>query len=502
MGKKSAFGLLCLLSTVLVAEQGTNGEQNSQLSSSNASYDGNALLLKGQVLLDHGLGKMKAEEAKLERQKGGKDFPFSLIHLKTEVELSVKNNTTLSCGSACLDFTSLKGLLFSSDSQPVAFVDTLKKKGSAADLLIKSAAAELTFLKGEDDTKKTTYTIATILAKEGVVIHYDKSITLTADHALYRKEGGRNPSAQEFQGVLSAYPKNGESKCHITQGSDHIDADSVDFDLIKNTLSLYHPVGQLSSSFFPALQKGHLHFRSDHLFWNQEQNTLLLKGNVSLEESILGTVSAANEMLIEQGLIDGKQTIKAIRSNGPTSLEYKLPSSEELHKLRCYGTLVIDRDQLSAVLTSPQKEEGGSLQKQIYYEENAFAVYADKAFLDYSQEANTFHPIALCLKGRVRLFSRDPKEPHRCSVADRLNYSPHTKTLILCGSADRKVLFWDEEQGIRMSAAEVHITQDPSTHKSIIKGIGNVQFALSAEEGDQLKKIFPQYKSAEPQQTP
>jgi hypothetical protein len=70
-----------LLATPLIANAPALSDTGS-LSSSDASYDGNSLLLTGHVVLDHGLGKMTAEEASLERQEAGKDFPFSLIQLR------------------------------------------------------------------------------------------------------------------------------------------------------------------------------------------------------------------------------------------------------------------------------------------------------------------------------------------------------------------------------------------------------------------------------------
>jgi hypothetical protein len=96
------------------------------ISSEGASYDGNALILKGQVLLDHGLGKMQAEEAILQKQEVGKDFPFSLIHLEKEVVLKLSQNGELKCEKADLDFGSLKGMLTS--SRRVTYTDVLKRK--------------------------------------------------------------------------------------------------------------------------------------------------------------------------------------------------------------------------------------------------------------------------------------------------------------------------------------------------------------------------------------
>ena len=75
-----------------------------------------------------------------------------------------------------------------------------------------------------------------------------------------------------------------------------------------------------------------------------------------------------------------------------------------------------------------------------------------------------------------------------------MTYSPSTKTLILSANPGQRVLFWDEQQLVRMSAQEVHLTQNPATQQMVIQGVGNVKFSLSTEENETLKKFFPQYK--------
>src|SRR5258708_28411479 len=102
-----------LSSIILCTAPQAKAVDSGTISSSNASYDGSALILKGQVLLDHGLGKMQAEEAVLQKQEVGKDFPFSLIHLEKDVVLKLNQNGELKCEKADLDFGSLKGFLTS-----------------------------------------------------------------------------------------------------------------------------------------------------------------------------------------------------------------------------------------------------------------------------------------------------------------------------------------------------------------------------------------------------
>lgn len=468
------------------------------LSSTHASYDGSALVLSGHVVLDHGLGKMTAEEASLERQEAsGKDFPFSLIHLRKEVLLSLKSSAKLACDAAELDFTSLKGRLSAPSSGIVSYTDMIsRKEGADIPLTLKSPKIELSLVKEETAEKKTEYDVDTILAKDTVTIDYNKEFLLEADHALYRKAtiGSHSPTG-EFQGVITAYPKDASSLCTLTHGTDVVEASSIDLDLIGNVLSMHKPRGHLSSSLLPQIQKGEITFTSDYLVWDNAHQKLTLKGRSEVLESSLGTLVTEEEISLQQASLKGKKIVTKIQSKGPTELIYKEAGSSSYHKLSCHGTMKIDRDHLNAVLTSPVKEgEKTAWADQVYYEEMQMGAYADGAFVEYAMEGDSFQPVSLSLKGNVCLFSRSNVEPFRCSVADRMSYSPSTKTLILAANPGKRVLFWDEQQSVRMSAQEVHLTQNPTTGQSVIQGVGHVKFSLSMEENETLKKFFPQYK--------
>lgn len=489
--------LLILFTVLSVALTSAQTPDEGYLSSTNASYDGNALLLSGHVVLDHGLGKMTAEEASLERQEAGKDFPFSLIHLRKEVLLSLKNSAKLACDVAELDFNSLKGHLSSPTSGLVSYTDLLQKKGSAdVPLILKSPKIELSLIKSELAEKKAEYDVDTVLAKDSVTIDYNKEFLLQADHALYRKANiGATSPTKEFQGIISAYPKDASSFCTLTHGGDVVEASSIDLDLIHSQLLMHKPHGTLASSLLPQLQKGEVQFVSDYLAWDNLLQILTLKGKSKVIESGLGIVSTEEELSIQQGTSKGRRVVTKIETTGPTELIYQVPSSPSYHKLTCQGTMKINRDHLNAVLTSPHKEGRRTpITEQIYYEEPNMGAYADNAAVEYSIEGEILQPVSLSLKGNVCLFSRNTAEPFRCSIADRMSYSPTTKTLILSANPGGKVLFWDEQQSVRMSAQEVHLTQNPTTQQTVIQGVGNVKFSLSTEENETLKKFFPQYK--------
>jgi hypothetical protein len=465
--------------------------ESTSVSSSSADYDGNMLSLKGSVLLDHGLGKMSAEEAELERQETGKDFPFSLIHLRKEVFLHLKNHTELKCDEAELDFVSLKGHLKAKNQGKVTFTDAMKK----GTLQVMSDAAELEMAKNGHDGKKTDFDLTALYAVNNVIINYADFFTLNADHAIYKKQA--TTSSKEFQGTVTAYPKDAQTKVRITHENDLIEADTVSLDPVHAKIAMQNPKGLLTSSLIPSLDKGELRFNCTQLTWDHGKNLVSMKGHVRVEDPVLGYLSADDELQIKQAELKGKRTIQALFAKGKTTIQYRDPANETVHRLTSYGTMRLDRENLQATIESPLVDGNVPLDFQLYYEEQQMAVYSDKATIAYSLIEGTLQPVSINLAGNIRLFSNDPKKAYRCGVADRINYSPTTRTLILSANPGKKVLFWDSGEALRVSAQEIHVTQDPSTHKDVVKGVGKVQFAFTAEEQSLLKKFFSQYESHE-----
>ena len=489
--------VLCLTVLASLSLSAADAPKEGYLSSTNASYDGSALVLTGRVVLDHGLGKMTAEEASLEKQETGRDFPFSFILLRKEVLLTLKSNAQILCDRAELDFNSLKGRLTAPLTGLVTYSDTVSHKaGADTQVTLQSPNIELSMLKSEVSDKKSEYDVDTILAKDSVTIDYNKEFILKADHALYRTASmEKTSSTKEFQGIITAYPKDDSSLCTIQHGEDTIEASSIDLDLIKSQLCMHKPFGTLSSSLISQLQKGSIQFTSDFLTWDRIKEKLILQGKSKIIESSLGTIFTEEEISITETTIKGKKVISKIETKGTTELIYQEPSASTYHKISCHGTMKIDRENLHATLTSPIKDgNNASFAEQVYYEEVQMGAYADTASVEYSIEGQSLQPVSLSLKGNICLFSRGQQEPFRCSIADRMTYSPTTKTLILSANPGQRVLFWDEQQLVRMSAQEVHLTQNPATQQMVIQGVGNVKFNLSIEENETLKKFFPQYK--------
>ena len=487
--------LTCMMMTALAANPPSPSEPGS-LSSTEANYDGNALILKGHVVLDHGLGKMMAEEANLQRQEAGKEFPFSSIQLRTDVKLALHQSAQILCNEANLDFTTLKGVLLPHLDGKVVYTDLInrKKGGDPAALQLSSNSLELNFCRRPLTDTKIEYDIETLLAQEEVVIEYLNQFRLFAHKALYRKELEltNKTSKKEFQGIITAYPEEGKAQCRLVHQGKEISSDMIDIDLIHSKLSLLHPHGHLPTSLV-ADAAASLRFKSDYLYWDYNKQLLTLKGQITIEEDSMGLLETQDELQLYLNTAKGSTQLGKIVTQGFSTLAYQ-DNNHYSHKLTTHGSIHVDREKLRASIESPEKEGIIPENKQLCYEGDTYTVFSDSAVIDYSITDNKMAPSLVTLKGNIRLSSHDPQENKRLGCADRLSYSATTRTFILSANPGKKVLFWDDSQGMHLSAPEVHITTDPTTGEQQVKGIGAVQFAFTPEEQTKIQKLFPELK--------
>jgi hypothetical protein len=411
--------------------------------------------LKGQVVLDHGLGKMQADRATLQKQESGKDFPFSLIHLEKGVILSLKSQGELKCDIADFDFISMKGKL--QGEERVSYTDLLKrKKGPDTPFEMSSHSIDLSMTK-----KDEKYDISVLSAVDHVLVTYANSFTLHADRALFKKESK----------MLSAMPNDG-NLCKLSYLAGEVLAEAVSLDMNQSHVGLKNPKGTFQNLKFSALS----------MLWDMPRSSLILQGNVLAEDPLVGTINASDELHIIH--TKNKDRVSAIKTKGKTVLH-----DLNHHELLCYGSILIDREKFQAQGLSPTVDGHVPEGEQIRYEENDMIVFADNAHLEYAKD---FHPVSVALKGNIKILSKQTEGGRKCGLADRVTYIPTTRTFILGADPGKKVLFANDEDGLRISAQEIHITEDPSTKKQSVKGIGSVQLSLSTDELtllDQLLKI-------------
>ncbi|MCB1083201.1 MAG: hypothetical protein KDK61_02725 [Simkania sp.] len=453
-----------LLSTLLLGvTQSPN--LSSDISSDYASYDGDFLRLVGEVKLYHDLGHMQAHQALL--KKGGKDFPFINMHLEEDVSFSFQNDSELFCDEAQLDFIGRFGTVLSQDK----LVLYRSRKKEALDLV----SRQIDFQFEEQD--EHILEISSLMAKEDVHIDYANKYHLDADQAYFDNE------------TLSTSQIN--TPCHLTHLQDEVEARQITIHLESRNLEMEFPRGKVSSFFFPESKSRPCNFSARFLFWDDEKDVMTLKQNILIQDEFLGTIEGEETIRFFQKEQFGKYVMQAIIATGPTTLR-SAETAEEKHALTSFGTLTLDRDLLLVTATSPEQNGTIPFDKQLIFVKGDLSLQADEASLEYSLCQMELKPTSVNLKGRVRLLSNNPETPFRCGVADEVLLNPQTKEMRLLAQAGHQVLFWHEEQNLRLSAQEIVVIPDPVSGKDVIKGIGNVRFSFNEEQQETFHKLFPQ----------
>ncbi len=459
-----------ILSTTLLLADVPPLEDELNLSSKEAIYDGSSLKLNGEIKLMHGLGLLSSEKATLQKQENKTDIPFSHMTLQKDVFITLQNKATLSCQQAELNFLTLEGTLSSSENSKVSYKDLIK--GSSAEptpIEILSKTITLLLKKQNSATLNEEYALDQLSAKEDVTIKYNKDFVLTADEATYETSTPGN----KVNGTLKAYQKTAETPCKIFSKEDSIQTPYIEIDLDKNLLFMENPKGQLASSTFSENENGKVLFSCQKLKWDHEKGLLHLQKDITIEEASFGSLIAEKEVIIEKN----SSQIKSISVNGKSILTQK----ESM--LTSFGQLHLDAEKSQITALSPKN-------KQLIYTDSQMQINANQALLEYTESSQELS--SLTLKGNVKIETFDSGKKPKQGIADRLTYCPETKTLILLANPGKKVLFQDLEEEIFMSAQEVHLTQNPVTGKTDVKGVGNLKLFLSNDERDLLKNSLSQ----------
>lgn len=447
-----------LLAVFLFTAPLFGNDLSSDISSDHASFDGDFLHLEGNVKLDHDLGKMRAKKASL--KKSEKELPFSEVQLRENVSLFFQNQSELYCDQAHLDFLKHQGKVFSNDD----WVLYRHTEDDPFDLY----SHQIDFEFDREDQ------IESLLAQGGVHIDFNETYHLDSDSALFKED------------TLSAF---GEALCHLTHFEDTIDAKRIRIHLQDRLLTMEHPQGKISSFFFPDAPNRQCLFSSSLLVWDDQTNTMTLEKDVMIRDDSLGALTGDETIRFFQKEQFGSYVIQRIESEGRTTIQ-----TDAVHAFTSFGRLILDRDTLLLTADSPQVEGQTPLEKQLIYENGDLTLFANEGLVEYNFLKMGLEPTSVDLSGQVRLLAHGETTPFRCGFADEIHYDPQTGYIRLLAQPNHRVLFWHEEQNLKLSAQEILVIPDPETKKDTIKGVGSVSFSFNEDEQEVLHSLFPNYK--------
>lgn len=123
---------------------------------------------------------------------------------------------------------------------------------------------------------------------------------------------------------------------------------------------------------------------------------------------------------------------------------------------------------------------------QIAYSDERTEVWADEAYVDYIEAEGSIQPVKVRLVNNVSLINL---QCDQYALAERVTYYPKEQLMVLEGKENR-VLFFDKQQNMQISAHTVRAKRNLETHKDSIQTVGNVRFMFGPEELCKLKERF------------
>jgi lipopolysaccharide export system protein LptA len=456
--------------------------------SGEAEYNGTDILLTGKVHVQHEVGTMQASRLKASPDLEN-EAPFSHFTLNQDVIITLKDGSKLSCAQAEINYPQLKGNFWGDEQQPqVIYTDPSEDK-----LMVKGDKMEIIFLRTEDSPQQSHQSLVKqILFDQNVSVDYRQSYHALADHALYQRN-----SEAGVDGLLQLY-KDDQGLCEVSNpNGDRIYADRMSIDTKNKLLLMDKPRGSFQSLAKAGEKQPPIQFSSDNLVWDDASHKIVLKEHVNIHQGTSETLKTDNEVQIVQESAKGKRGIRSLTSPAETELYYLDPQKGITHKIVCHGPLHIDHEHSTALLQSPVGADGKiAEEQQVFFEDLMGEFYADEVLVNYAYREQNLIPTNLTLKGHVRLFNRfdghltESASVLQYALADKLEYNPDTKEILLSSDSGNRVLFFDQVNQINMSAPSVKLKRDPVTRKGMIQGQGDVRFTFATHEFDQIKKHF------------
>jgi len=157
--------------------------------------------------------------------------------------------------------------------------------------------------------------------------------------------------------------------------------------------------------------------------------------------------------------------------------------------IHCPGSFSIQPEKKEVILCGTTE--------QVFIEDVVGEIYADCVKMQYNTpEQEQFIPEKIILEGNVKIFSRLDSHPQgsdsslHYALAPMAEYFPPKQEMILTGTTEHRVLFFDQVHHMQMSALSLVIKKDPVTEKNSIQATGDVRCIFSEQELQQLKKHF------------
>jgi len=502
--RSNSIGFNSLETTVEVKPSDFN-EDAMTVNSGEVQYNGKEIILVGQVIVQHALGLISAHHLSVLPSIKDKKNKFGFLKINEDVEIQFKQGGKLYCQQAEVDYANMQGTFSGNAAQPdVTYLNRGEQKEAnqkeRAPLEFKSIQMTLELIRETSSLSSPAPSsartrIKQIEADRNVRVHYNQDYLLLADHARYQCIPDETSA---LAGFLTLSVKDNLPACTLTNlNGDNLSAQVIKLNTIERILWLEHPVGT-----FYIRRKSQptqtLEILAKELVWEDEKQNLQLKREVNVTQNQSLNIHTSHEISITQAMIEGEKTIKSLYSPQDTQVSYTDFQKKQVHKVNCPGPFNIDHERqemlLQGLLNSVgQRDE----EQQVFLDDVQGEMYADQVLIQYTWINRQFVPEKIILEGNVRLMNRFNGHEEESGgvlhhvLADRVDYFPKKREMLLTGFDGRRVLFFDKSNNVQMSAPSLKVQNDPITQKAAVQGFGDVRFTFIEKELEQLKNHFP-----------
>ena len=482
--KKIAFVCFLLCCLFLYSE-----EEIVVIDSALADYDGKKITLSGNVVVEHKLGTISADQVILTETPQLVKNLYGMIHMQGNVCVALKEGGKITCAQADVDYNK-RSAVFSGtpEQESVVYTESLHSQGEMGiALVVKGRRMSMQLLKrNPGDSPKNA--IESISIEESVTVNYNHDLIAFADSAHYQHEEGSENQRLPGTIVLKAAKQGGGCQLTNRQG-DVVRSNEMQIDTLKRYLTFASPRGSIEAEF------GRMEFTADSLLWDEHNQALTLEGNVEVVQQDTGTIKTPHQIRIEHVVENGHKQPHIIYSPSQTHLTYR-DQTNHPRTIFCPGPVQIDHQKKQGTLT-------GILDQQIAFEDSRGEIFADKAFLVYQGSGKGIVPEKIFLEGNVRILNHLTPDNQKTTaalhyvLADELEYTPANEEMLFKSNGARRVLFFDKVNNMQVSAPGLKLYRDQISGKDSIQGIGDVRFSFVELEFEQLKQKFSLLQSSQ-----
>lgn len=250
-----------------------------------------------------------------------------------------------------------------------------------------------------------------------------------------------------------------ENKVLFKDKRGEIVSESVSINAAEKMLTLFKPTMKLLSK---------AHAEADIAQYDYKNNILTLFGTAQVEDPEMGKFNTKGTVVITELLRDRAIEIATIETTGTSHFT----KGDEI-SIHCEGRLHFDREK--GELTALEKDY------PIEFNRSKMIILAERAILE--QKENKPSCVTFC--GNVKI-----QNDAVVGVADQILYRIEEKKVELLALPESKVLFWNVNKSLQMSADKLLIEKDPTTGAEIVKGVGKVHFTFEDSEKNELLKLL------------